>query len=246
MPQMTNYLYGLRQGRVIFDLRKSKAALARASKFIKLVHEAEGRIIILGNRPDVARLMSPMLPSSPMINFISSRWVPGILSNWDENMSYVQRSTHPAWEDVKKHDFLKIKKEKGSIETFLLERLARQSTKYLEQSALRKLFKSYIPYVNALKWEKIAELAEGTNWEGLLPVNLEKKEKPSIVVSMHARDSESVVKECHSVNVPLVGICDSDCDPRQIQYIIPGNDDSLKAQFLYTRALFGQIPSVTL
>ena len=37
------------------------------------------------------------------------------------------------------------------------------------------------------------------------------------------------VQEAHILNIPLIGICDTNCDPEELTYVIPGNDDAIRA-----------------
>jgi hypothetical protein len=48
------------------------------------------------------------------------------------------------------------------------------------------------------------------------------------------------VKEARALNIPIIGIVDSNCDPRLIDYPIPSNDDAIKA----IRLLFGVFSEV--
>jgi small subunit ribosomal protein S2 len=41
------------------------------------------------------------------------------------------------------------------------------------------------------------------------------------------------VKEARKLKIPIVGIVDSNCDPDEIDYIIPGNDDAIRAIKLF-------------
>jgi small subunit ribosomal protein S2 len=41
------------------------------------------------------------------------------------------------------------------------------------------------------------------------------------------------VKEANRLGIPIVGVVDSNCDPDSIDYVVPGNDDSLRAIQLY-------------
>ena len=31
------------------------------------------------------------------------------------------------------------------------------------------------------------------------------------------------------MGIPLIGICDTNCDPEELDYVIPGNDDAIRA-----------------
>ncbi|MBO7386279.1 MAG: 30S ribosomal protein S2, partial [Lachnospiraceae bacterium] len=37
------------------------------------------------------------------------------------------------------------------------------------------------------------------------------------------------VDEAHTLGIPLVGIADTNCDPEELDYVIPGNDDAIRA-----------------
>lgn len=37
------------------------------------------------------------------------------------------------------------------------------------------------------------------------------------------------MQEAHTLGIPLVGIADTNCDPEELDYVIPGNDDAIRA-----------------
>ena len=37
------------------------------------------------------------------------------------------------------------------------------------------------------------------------------------------------VQEAHTLGIPLIGIVDTNCDPEELDYVIPGNDDAIRA-----------------
>ena len=37
------------------------------------------------------------------------------------------------------------------------------------------------------------------------------------------------VQEAHTLGIPLIGIADTNCDPEELDYVIPGNDDAIRA-----------------
>jgi small subunit ribosomal protein S2 len=57
---------------------------------------------------------------------------------------------------------------------------------------------------------------------------------PDIVYVVDPRKEDIAVLEAHKVHVPLVSIVDSNCDPTEIDYPIPGNDDAIRAIRLLT------------
>ena len=36
-------------------------------------------------------------------------------------------------------------------------------------------------------------------------------------------------QEAHTLGIPLIGIADTNCDPEELDYVIPGNDDAIRA-----------------
>jgi small subunit ribosomal protein S2 len=63
------------------------------------------------------------------------------------------------------------------------------------------------------------------------------KEMPSLPDALFVVDShkeEIAVKEARKLGVPVVGIVDTNCDPDLVDYVIPGNDDALRAIRLFT------------
>jgi small subunit ribosomal protein S2 len=57
----------------------------------------------------------------------------------------------------------------------------------------------------------------------------EMKHLPSIIFVVDPKKEHICVKEAHVLGIPLVGICDTNCDPDDLDYIIPGNDDAIRA-----------------
>lgn len=62
--------------------------------------------------------------------------------------------------------------------------------------------------------------------------------KPDVVFVADVVKDEIVVKEAKVMKVPVVGICDSNANPTQVDYPIPGNDDAVKSlKFLIGKVL---------
>lgn len=52
---------------------------------------------------------------------------------------------------------------------------------------------------------------------------------PDAIFIVDPRKERIAVQEAHNLNIPLVGIVDTNCDPEEIDYVIPGNDDAIRA-----------------
>jgi len=60
------------------------------------------------------------------------------------------------------------------------------------------------------------------------------KRLPGAVFVVDPRKEHIAVTEANRLHIPVVGITDSNCDPDMIQYVIPGNDDAIRAVKLLT------------
>lgn len=57
----------------------------------------------------------------------------------------------------------------------------------------------------------------------------EMSEQPAIVIVTDANEDKNAVREANVLNIPVVALTDSNVDPTNINYVIPMNDDSIKA-----------------
>jgi small subunit ribosomal protein S2 len=62
----------------------------------------------------------------------------------------------------------------------------------------------------------------------------EMNELPSLIFIVDPRKERIAVKEAQLLGIPVVGIVDTNCDPDEIDYVIPGNDDAIRAVKLIT------------
>ena len=54
-------------------------------------------------------------------------------------------------------------------------------------------------------------------------------DQPSAVIVVDAIEDKNAIKEANVLNIPVFAITDSNVDPSNIDYVIPANDDSIKA-----------------
>lgn len=60
---------------------------------------------------------------------------------------------------------------------------------------------------------------------------------PDVIFIVDPRKERIAVKEAQILGIPVVGIVDTNCDPDEIDYIIPGNDDAIRAVKLLTETM---------
>ena len=57
---------------------------------------------------------------------------------------------------------------------------------------------------------------------------------PGAIFIVDPKKERIAVKEARKVGIPSVGIVDTNCNPEELDYIIPGNDDAIRAIHLFT------------
>jgi small subunit ribosomal protein S2 len=60
---------------------------------------------------------------------------------------------------------------------------------------------------------------------------------PDVIFVIDSNKEEIAVKEANRLGIPLVAIVDTNCDPDLIDYVIPGNDDALRAIRLFAQKM---------
>ena len=55
------------------------------------------------------------------------------------------------------------------------------------------------------------------------------KKIPDAIFVVDPKKERICVQEAHTLGIKLIGICDTNCDPEELDYVIPGNDDAIRA-----------------
>jgi small subunit ribosomal protein S2 len=78
------------------------------------------------------------------------------------------------------------------------------------------------------EWERLNRL-----YEGIKTLSA----KPTAIVIVDTRFEKAAVREARKLNIPVVALIDTNCDPDTADYIIPGNDDAIGAISLVLKTL---------
>jgi len=65
----------------------------------------------------------------------------------------------------------------------------------------------------------------------------EMKKIPAALFIVDPRKERNAIAEARKLNIPIVAIVDTNCDPDEIDYVIPGNDDAIRAIRLIAAAM---------
>ena len=129
--------------------------------------------------------------------------------------------------------------EKGYMDKTVYELLVGECT--LEECIIKEVQENLdvLPSDVNLAGAEI-ELLDVPNKESLLKLELEKLEKflggikdmkgmPGAIFIVDPKKEKIAVKEARILGIPIIGIVDTNCDPDDVDYIIPANDDAIRA-----------------
>ncbi|MBQ6846577.1 MAG: 30S ribosomal protein S2 [Oscillospiraceae bacterium] len=88
-----------------------------------------------------------------------------------------------------------------------------------------------------LKKEVIKLQAEIAKLEKYLGGVKEMNQLPGAMFIVDPRKERNAIAEAHKLNIPIGAIVDTNCDPDEIDYVIPGNDDAIRAIRLIAAAM---------
>ncbi len=70
------------------------------------------------------------------------------------------------------------------------------------------------------EWEKLEKNLGGIK---------DMREIPDAIFVVDPKKEKICVQEAHILGIPLIGIADTNCDPEELDFVIPGNDDAIRA-----------------
>ncbi|MBU5677445.1 30S ribosomal protein S2 [Alkaliphilus sp. MSJ-5] len=62
-------------------------------------------------------------------------------------------------------------------------------------------------------------------------------EMPDALFVVDPRKERIAIQEAHTLGIPVISIVDTNCDPDEVDYVIPGNDDAIRAVKLLTATM---------
>jgi small subunit ribosomal protein S2 len=85
--------------------------------------------------------------------------------------------------------------------------------------------------------ERIAMLSELEKLEANLGGVADMKRQPDAMFVLDLRKEALAVREGRRLGMPIIALVDTNCDPDEAEYVIPGNDDAIRSCSLITRVV---------
>lgn len=116
----------------------------------------------------------------------------------------------------------------GMLTNFATIRKSIDRMKKLEEMKAKGVFES-LPKKEVLKlekqWEKMKKVLDGIR---------DMDKLPGAVFVVDPKREKIAVSEANKLEIPVIAIVDTNCDPEGIDYVIPGNDDAIRSIKLIT------------
>ncbi len=145
---------------------------------------------------------------------------------------------------------------KRQAQEAIAEEATRCNMYYVNQRWLGGLLTNYVTVQRSIKRLKdLDAIAADGNWEGRAKKEvgrLDRERKhlqqnlagikdmgglPDILFVVDSNKEGIAVKEARKLGIPVVAVVDTNCDPDEVDWVIPGNDDALRAIRLFTNKI---------
>ena len=173
-----------------------------------------------------------------------------------QTLSYIDRAYEFVKETVAHGGTVLFIGTKKQAQEAIAEQATRVGMPYVNQRWLGGMLTNFSTVYKRLQRLKELEALEANGWEGtatkkeqlILGREKSKLERslggiremtktPSAVWIVDTKKEHLAVAEAHKLNIPVIAILDTNCDPDEVDYKIPGNDDAIRSAALLTRVV---------
>ena len=260
-PNIASYILGERSGNHVFDVSKQLSSLKRALRVVSHTASICGpsSILFLGKSPEkVSKILRGSNPYEQILknaatstgaSFFSAdshTWVNGSFTNWNEYIAQNKSTNQGVPATTQSKGQLAKEPPLGGTKAVvyspgseeLEQRLSNDekglSNAQRSEAELSKV--SNAQHSNAQRSE--AELSNSGPCSTTTQLTNNRLVLPSLIFAIGLSGLDQPLREAHKVGIPIIAIVDSDCNPRTtdrfIDYIIPGNDDSVRSYAFFT------------
>jgi small subunit ribosomal protein S2 len=173
-----------------------------------------------------------------------------------QTLSYIDRAFEFVKETVAHGGTVLFVGTKKQAQGSIAEQATRVGMPYVNQRWLGGMLTNFQTVHKRLQRMKELEQLEQAGWEGtatkkeqlMLQREKDKLERtlggiremnkvPSAVWVVDTKKEHIAVGEAHKLGIPVIAILDTNCDPDEVDYKIPGNDDAIRSAALLTRVI---------
>jgi small subunit ribosomal protein S2 len=173
-----------------------------------------------------------------------------------QTLTYIDRAYEFVKETVAHGGSVLFVGTKKQAQGSIAEQATRVGMPYVNQRWLGGMLTNFQTVFKRLQRLKELEAMEQGGWEGVTTkkeqllltrekIKLERtlggiremSKVPSAVWIVDTKKEHIAVGEAHKLGIPVIAILDTNCDPDEVDYKIPGNDDAIRSVTLLTRVI---------
>ena len=237
-PKMAPYIYTERNGIYIIDLQKSVGKVDEAYNAIRDCVANGGKILFVGTKKQAQDSIKNEAERCGMY-YVNQRWLGGMLTNFKTIQSRIAQlkkieamEADGTFDVLPKKEVINLKKQQEKLEKNLGGIKEMQDIPDMifvvdprkERICIQEAETLGIPLVGICDTNCDPEKLE-KNLGGIK----EMQDIPDMIFVVDPRKERICIQEAETLGIPLVGICDTNCDPEELDYVIPGNDDAIRA-----------------
>lgn len=212
-PKMKKFIWDKRSDVYVIDLKQTLECAEIAYNVVRSEIAKGGTILFVGTKKQASPIIKEIATSVSM-PYIDKRWIGGILTNHLTVASRIQRLKELEEIDFSEPKILGETASPSDISEGQFGK-SKQAAKYTKKELL------------LLEREK-NKLEKSLG--GIKDMNKE----PSLIWVVDTKQEHLAITEAKKLGIPVVGMLDTNCDPDDVDYPIPGNDDAINSIKLIT------------
>ncbi|CDB31486.1 30S ribosomal protein S2 [Clostridium sp. CAG:575] len=243
-PKMAEYIFQARNGIHIIDLQKTSKKIDEAYAFLKEQAEEGKTVLFVGTKKQAQECVKEAAEKSGMY-YIDQRWLGGMLTNFDTIRTRVQRLKD--LEKMQEDGTFDVGTKKQAQEC-VKDAAIKSGMYYVDQRWLGGMLTNFETIRTRVQRLKDLETMQEDGTFDRLPkkeVILLKKEMdklernlggikemdklPGVIFLVDPKKEHIAILEAKKLNIPVIGLVDTNCNPEEVDYAIPGNDDAIRA-----------------
>ncbi|MBM3727127.1 MAG: 30S ribosomal protein S2 [Acidobacteria bacterium] len=149
---------------------------------------------------------------------------------------------------------------KRQAQEAIAEEANRAGMYYVNHRWLGGLLTNFVTVQRSIRrFKDLDAMATENNWEGRSKKEIGRLERerkhltqnlsgirdmnglPDLLFVIDSNKEQIAVREARRLGIPVVAVVDTNCDPDEVDYVIPGNDDALRAIRLFTNKIAGAV-----
>ncbi len=213
-PRMKDYIFTERNGIYIIDLQKTLVLLKEAYEALKDIVARGGRVIFVGTKKQAQESIKREAQRCNQF-YVNKRWLGGTLTNFQSIRQSIE-------------NLLRLEKILSHPKNTLCPEVAQSAGEVSGNVADDDLFDRFTKkeiLKMCRKREKMLKYLEGIR---------DMRELPQAIYVVDPKREIIAVQEARKMGIPVFAIVDTNCNPKIIDYPIPGNDDAIRAVALIT------------